>query len=607
MNLTDILKERLLVFDGGMGTELYNRHIFTNRSYDEVCLSMPSLVEQIHNDYVKAGADVLTTNSFGANAICLKAFGFAEKAEAIAEAAARLARKCADACTTRKILVAGSVGPIPTLNSSAEARVAAYAAQVKALLKGGADFIIFETLSGREAAREACLAIQQAGDEIPFVLSHAIPAEVKPDAEYMRRRLALFRGLPRPQALGLNCCIGPARMLTALEAAAGVASLPLIVQPNAGVSKLVDGRHLYLCSPEYLFTYAVRYVNLGARGIGGCCGISPSHITELSRAVKPLSRASAAIEVKEETLQGAPGVTEAPLAGRSELGRRLAAHEWVTTIEMTAPSSWDATKMIEKAKLCKEHGVTCLNVPDGPRACPKLSALIASMLIQREAGIEAVLHICGRDRNIVALQSEMLGAAACGVKNVLLITGDPPKLGNYSFASGVFDTDSIGLVKLQKALNRGVDFGGSVIQPPTAAVVGVGADPNAIDFDREVRRMREKAEAGADYITTQPVFDPDSLFRFMDAIADLNLPVIAGIWPLTSLRNATFMRNEVPGVTVPDEVMRRMSEPETGEAQMAVGLQIAKEAVERIRSRVAGIQVSAPFGKVQLAFEVMGK
>ena len=607
INLTEILKERLLVFDGGMGTELYARHIFTNRSYDEVCLSMPSLVEQIHNDYIKAGADVITTNSFGANSICLKQFGLADKAAAISTAAAKIARKCADACTSRKIYVAGSVGPIPSIAASTSVRIDAYSAQIKSLIAGGADFIIFETLPSREAAREACLAMQKAESDMPFVLSHSIPDNITPTAENVPRRLALFKGLPRPQAIGFNCGIGPARMLTTLEFAVKSTNLPIIVQPNAGISKVIDGRRLYLCSPEYLFTYAIRYANLGARGIGGCCGITPQHIAELSRAVKPLSKATSIIEIKDNPQQATQTVEEKPLAQRSELGRRLANHEWITTVEMTAPSSWDTTKFIEKARLCKEHGITCLNVPDGPRACPKLSALVASMLIQKEVGIEAVLHICGRDRNTIALQADMLGAAACGIRNVLLITGDPPKLGNYSFASGVFDTDSIGLVKIQKLLNRGMDLGGQIINPPTEAVVGVGADPNAIDFDREVRRMREKAEAGADYITTQPVFDPASLFRFMDAIEDLHLPVIAGIWPLTSLRNALFMRNEVPGVTVPDDVMRRMSEPESGEEQMAVGLQIAKEAVEAIRSRVAGIQVSAPFGKVQLAFNVMEK
>jgi len=245
-------------------------------------------------------------------------------------------------------------------------------------------------------------------------------------------------------------------------------------------------------------------------------------------------------------------------------------------------------------------------VPDGPRASPRLSALVTAALIQQKAGIETVLHICGRDRNTIGLQADMLGAAALGIRNILFITGDPPKLGNYSFATGVFDTDSIGLVRIQKGMNKGIDIGGQPVKPATETVAGVGADPNAIDFEREVRRMREKVAAGADYITTQPVFDPDALFRFMDAIADLKVPIIAGIWPLVSLKNALFMRNEVPGVVVPDSILERMSSRDTAEAQLAEGIAIAKEAVERICARVAGVQVSAPFGRIQAAFDVLG-
>ncbi len=605
ISLNKILGERLLVFDGAMGTELYSRHIFTNRSYDEVCLSIPTLVTQIHQDYIAAGADVITTNSFGANSISLRSYGLGEKAGAIAKAAAALARRAADSCAERKILVAGSIGPIFSLASTPDAREKALAEQAAALIEGGVDFIIFETLPNRDAAEEACRAMALLPEEFPFVLSHAISDDSQLDSG-ISSRLAPFPGLPRPQALGLNCGTGPARMLSALELALKSTDLPLIVQPNAGVPRMQDGRQLYLCSPEYLFTYAQRYVSLGARAIGGCCGTTPAHIAEMARALKPFAKAFSRIEVKAEAQPCDQALQdERPLAERSALGRKLATGQWIKMVEMTPPNSWQVDKLLEKARLCKENGIDTLNVPDGPRACPRLSALVTAAIIQKETGMETVLHVCGRDRNMIGLQSDMLGAAACGLRNFLFITGDPPKLGNYSFASGVFDTDSIGLVRLVKHMNRGIDMGGQPVKPATEAVAGVGADPNAIDFDREVRRMREKAEAGADYVTTQPVFDPDALFRFMDAIADLNLPVIAGIWPLVSLRNAMFMRNEVPGVVVPDEIMRRMSEPATGEGQLAAGIAIAREAIERIRGRVAGVQVSAPFGRVQAAFDVL--
>ncbi|MBQ9366146.1 MAG: bifunctional homocysteine S-methyltransferase/methylenetetrahydrofolate reductase [Victivallales bacterium] len=655
LNLSQILQERLLVFDGAMGTELYARHVFTNRSYDEVCLSTPKLVSAIHEDYVKAGADVLTTNSFGANAISLKQFGLMDKAKQINLAAAQLARAAADGCKDRKILVAGSIGPIFTLTGTRETRIQALADQAKALLEGGVDFIIFETLPSRDTAMEASMAMQ--GIDAPFVLSFSIPEEgdlaavvrqrlawwsLNPfqvpkaflrdlgvnetaHSDYVRKHLHQndqkgqedvtdlgntthppFEGLPQPAALGLNCGTGPDTMLTALEHAVKVTSLPLIVQPNAGVPRMRDGRQLYLCSPEYLFTYAQRYISLGARAIGGCCGTTPAHIAELARALKPFAKAlhnAPVIQVKED---GAAMVPEKPLAERSKLGYKLANHQWITTVELTPPNSWQTDKVIEKAILCREHDIDTLNIPDGPRASPRLSALVTGMLVQQQAGIEAVVHICGRDRNMIALQSDMLGAAACGLRNFLLITGDPPKLGNYSFASGVFDTDSIGLVRLQKHLNGGIDLGGQPVKPATEAVVGVGADPNALDFDREVSRTREKVAAGADYITTQPVFDPQALFRFMDAISDLNIPVLAGIWPLVSYRNAEFMRNEVPGVVVPDAIMKRMAEASNDE-QLATGVKIAQEAIEAVRSRVAGVQVSAPFGRVQVAFDVLQK
>ena len=603
INLSEILQKRLLVFDGAMGTELYARHIFTNRSYDEVCLSTPKLVSEIHEDYVKAGADVLTTNSFGANAISLKQFGLMDKMREINLAAAQLTRKAASGCKEREILVAGSIGPLSTLAGTREERVKALADQARALLEGGVDFLIFETLTSRDTALEASMAMQ--GIDAPFVLSFSIPDDGETGA-LVRQRFAPYEGLPQPAALGLNCGTGPDTMLTALEHAVKATHLPLIVQPNAGLPRMQDGRQLYLCSPEYLFTYAQRYISLGARAIGGCCGTTPAHIAELARALKPFAKAllnTPAIQVKED---GTIQVEEKPLAERSKLGFKLANHQWVTTIELTPPNSWQTDKVIEKATLCRDHGIDCLNIPDGPRASPRLSALVTGMLVQQKAGIEAVVHICGRDRNMIALQSDMLGAAACGLRNFLFITGDPPKLGNYSFASGVFDTDSIGLVRLQKHLNRGVDLGGQPVKPATEAVIGVGADPNALDFEREVRRMREKVAAGADYITTQPVFAPEALFRFMDAISDLNVPVIAGIWPLVSYRNAEFMRNEVPGVVVPDSIMRRMSEA-ANDQQLATGVAIAQEAIEAVRSKVAGVQVSAPLGRVQVAFDVLRK
>ena len=606
-DLVRFFTNQLVIFDGATGTELYRRHVFTNRCYDELCLSEPKLVSDIYRDYLRAGADVLTTNSFGAQRLALKKFGLADKCSAINEAAARLARQAVeDQHRVGTALVAGSLGPIATTGTSSAERIDMWLEQARGLLAGGADLLLFETLPNREAADEARSVMQLIGGDQAFILSHAVADDGDLDQAVQQRLLMPDDGRPLPAVIGFNCGMGPDKMLSILEIAVKYCDRPLLVQPNAGAPQHVDFRQLYLCSPEYLTTYALRYIALGARAVGGCCGTTPEHIADLARSVKPLGKSQ---QIAQVIAKAAPTETpqaeEVPLAERSRFGRKLAAGEWVTTVEISPPRGWQTADIVAKAKLCQEAGVDVINIPDGPRAAPRMSPIVTALHIQQQAGIEAVLHVCGRDRNFIGLQADLLGCSGCGIHNFLFITGDPPKLGNYGFASGVFDTDSIGLAKLQKDLNRGFDFGGQKIDPPTAAVIGVGADPNAIDFQREIDRLRQKAAAGADFVTTQPVFDPEALKRFVEAIADLHLPVIAGIWPLASLRNALFMKNEVPGVVVPDAIITRMEAANTREEQLATGIAIAREAVAAVRPYVAGVQVSAPLGNVRAALAVL--
>ncbi|MDY0175994.1 MAG: bifunctional homocysteine S-methyltransferase/methylenetetrahydrofolate reductase [Lentisphaeria bacterium] len=608
-NILEAIREQLLIFDGAMGTELYQRHVFTNRSYDELCLSDPELVIEVHQDYLRAGADVLTSNSYGANRSVLQKFGLADQVAAINHKAVELMRLSVERLAPqRQVYLAGSIGPLePGLRQKMprQEAVQAFVEQAEALSEAGVDFIIFETMPDREAALQASLAMSSLENPPPFVLSHAIP-DGEDLAEILAHRLQpLQAGLPAPFALGLNCGLGPARMLEALTAARTLTELPIIVQPNAGTPHKVENRQLYLCSPEYLSTYAQRYVNLGARGVGGCCGTNPEHIAELARSLKRLSQSYSSISVSEAQKPKAAAAQETALAEKSRLGQKLARGEWIKSVEITPPRGWDTAQIISKARLCQQQGVDAINVPDGPRAAPRLSALITALKIEQEAGIEAVLHVCSRDRNYLALQADLLGSAAVGLRNFLFITGDPPKLGGYGYASGVFDTDSIGLVSLQKHLNQGIDLGGQQIQPPSAAVIGVGADPNAIDFNREITRLQAKIEAGAEFIITQPVFDVEALHKFMRVIAEWKIPVIAGIWPLASLRNALFMKNEVPGVLVPDSIVRRIEKAQTREEQLACGIQIAREALAELRGMVAGVQVSAPLGNVNAALEVL--
>jgi homocysteine S-methyltransferase len=603
--LTRFFNDQLVIFDGAMGTELYRRHIFTNRSYDEVCVSDPALVESIHEAYLTAGADVLTTNTYGANEQSLSQHGLSPRMDEINAAGVRVACRARDSRDWgRQILIAGSVGPLRTKGTSSEERVEILRRQAESLLRAGVDFLMFETLPSREAALEARKAMSAFPEDTAFVLSHSMPDGASPEEDIVHRAVFAEDGLPQAFAVGFNCGLGPSAMLKIVEQAVKICDVPVIVQPNAGSPTSVDNRQLYLCDPEYMSTYAVRYAALGVRAIGGCCGTSPDHIRDLANTVKPLGRKRIEIKVAEEK-EGVSLVPERPLAERSRLGAKLASGEWITTIEIQPPRSWNLESIIEKAKVCKEAGIDVINVPDGPRASPRLSPLVTCLKIQENAGIETVLHVCSRDMNFIGLQAQLLGCAAAGVNNILFITGDPPKLGNYSFASGVFDTDSIGLVTLQKHLNQGIDLGGQKIDPPTAAVMGVGADPNALDFDREIRRLREKVEAGANFVTTQPVFDVAALERFLDAISDLKVSVIAGIWPLASLRNALFMKNEVPGGVVPDWIIDRMKSFDTREEQLAIGIEIARDTLSKIRSRVSGVQVSAPLGNVKTALAVL--
>lgn len=602
--MKNILQERLnaktVIFDGAMGTMLYHRNFFVNVSYENLCLTAAKVVSEIHTAYKDAGAEVLTTNSYGANFANLSKFGLGDKVREINIAAVRLARQAAG----DKLMVAGSAGPVDIENDDEAIKM--LAEQTQALLEAEVDFIIFETLSKKSDIARVLKTVEKIG-EFPYVLSCVFDIEgnlkdgtCKEDIFQM-----LDTAAAAPTAFGMNCGLGPDEMLIAFEKIAKISPYPVIVQPNAGLPKNVGGRTIAMCSPEYFTTYAMRYLALGAKGIGGCCGTTPEDIADMARSLNPLAKAQAhknILEVKEENA----GVEAVKFEERSTFAAKLAAKKWICNIEIVPPQGYQLENTIAKAIQCREAGFDAINIPDGPRASSRISAIAAACTIQREAGIETILHQCCRDKNLIGMQSDLLGCAALGIHNILFITGDPPKLGDYPFASGVFDIDSIGIIKIQNRLNHGLDLIGKPIPAPTAAVIGAGADPNAIDMEREIRRTREKINAGAEYIVTQPVFDPDALLRFIENVPELQkIPVIAGIWPLASLRNAEFMKNEVPGVTVPDRVIERMSAVRTKEEQLDVGIAIAKESIDKIRHAVAGVQISAPFGKVEIAIRVI--
>jgi len=595
-----------MVADGAMGTVLYSKGIFINRCFDELNLSMPALVKETHQEYVKAGAEIIETNTFGANRTRLAAFGFADKLKAINEAGVRLAREAAG----DSAFVAGAMGPlgvrIEPLGSIsfAEAR-AIFREQAQALVDAGIDLLILETFSDLNEIREAIYAARDAaGDDVLIIAQVTIDDSGNmPDGTSPENYTQKLGEWPA-DVIGLNCSVGPKATLETIERMKRFSEKPMSAMPNAGLPAVVEGRKIYLCSPEYMAQYARRFLWAGVKIVGGCCGTTAEHIKLIrseARSLQPHT-AGTTVTVDEPAVQ-ARALPKVHIAEKSKLGAKLAANKFVAFVEILPPRGVDASKEIEGAKLCAAHGIDCINVPDGPRASARLSAQVTCQLIQEQAGIEAVLHFCCRDRNILGIQSELLGAHTVGVRNLICITGDPPRMGTYPEATAVFDVDSIGLTNIVNNLNRGLDIGGNPMGSQTALLLGVGANPGALNLDEEIRRLEWKAEAGAEYIVTQPVFDVGLLETFLRRIEKFKLPVVCGIWPLTSYRNAEFMVNELR-VPVPEELLERMRSADNAEKARQEGIAIAQEMVLQTRQLVAGVQLSAPFGRYSMAIEV---
>jgi homocysteine S-methyltransferase len=601
------LQSKIVVADGAMGTMLYAKGIFINRCFDELNLSSPALVKEIHQEYVKAGAEIVETNTFGGNRVRLGAFGFAEKLRAINEAGVRLAREAAG----EKAFVAGALGPLglpieplgPT--SYAEARTI-FREQANALFGAGVDLFVLETFYELSELREAIHAVREAaGPEMVIVAQVTVEDDGNlRDGTSTETFTRSLNELP-VDVIGVNCSAGPRVALETIEKMLAFTSKALSAMPNAGLPATVEGRNIYLCSPEYMAQYARRFLQAGVRMIGGCCGTTPDHIKLICsevRSLQPVQR-TAAVTVAEETKTEAKRLAKIPVAEKSQLGAKLTAGKFVAFVEILPPRGVNASKEIEGARLCRDAGIDCINVPDGPRASARLSAQVTCQMIQQQAGIEAVLHFCCRDRNILSIQSELLGANTVGVRNLICITGDPPRMGTYPDATAVFDVDSIGLTNIVNNLNQGLDIGGNPIGSQTSLLIGVGANPGALNMDEELRRFAWKVEAGAEYVVTQPVFDLDLLEYFLKRTEQYRIPIIAGIWPLTSFRNAEFMVNELR-VPVPQTYMERMRRADSAEKARAEGILIAQEMCARIRSMVQGAQLSAPFGRYEMAVQV---
>ena len=636
--------------DGAMGTMLYDRGIFINRCFDELNLSQPEVVAGINAEYLQAGAQIVETNTFGANAFRLERYGLRDRVREINLAGVRIARQCVAQIAQKQAteaFVAGAIGPLgvplaPKGELTLDQARAAFAEQIAALAEGGpgvgADLLIVETMTSLAEAGEAIRAARQVAPGLRIVVMMTVDEDGNcldgTTPEIAAERLTKWGA----DVIGCNCSDGPATVLTVIERMRLATRLPLAAMPNAGLPRAVEGRNIYMASPEYMASFARKFIHAGASLIGGCCGTTPNHIRAMKSAMRALQAqedsvrrdaaglgvaghesaaagqsslqadSEAAVEAAGPSYRPKPIVSQVeplPLAQRSRVGALIASGQFCTLVEIVPPKGIDCTKEIEGAALLHRLGVNAINVPDSPRASARMSAQSLCIQIQQKVGIETVLHYTCRDRNLLSIQSDLIGASSIGLKNILCLTGDPPKMGNYPDATAVFDVDAIGLTGIVRNLNYGLDLGTNPIGASTGFTLACAANPGFSDIDYEVRRFARKVEAGAEYAITQPVFDLRLLEQFLRRIEPFRIPLIAGIWPLISLRNAEFLKNDLK-ISMPDAILTRMAAAATPEAARAEGIRIAQQMLAEARTMVQGCQVSAPFGKYTAAAQVLG-
>jgi homocysteine S-methyltransferase len=608
----EALAEGPLLFDGAMGSLLYDRGVFHTRSYDELNLSQPKLIRSIHREYLDAGAQILETNSFGANRIALAKHGHSDRIAEFNRAAVELARHVAD----NRAYIAGAVGPTGIKFAVAPSRersraVEALAEQVELLAQAGVDLIVLETFTGILEMEAAIEAARQAAPQLPIVAQMVFDPHGRVEGELTAEDVARRLIDAGANVVGANCGVGPAELYDVgtqmIEAGATVS-----IQPNAGFPSLVDNRTIYVANPEHFGVFARRMLKSGVRLVGGCCGTTPDHTRAMLGAVRMCGGAEitvpAMVSVPTQRAATEPAPERyavVPLAERSRLGARLAAGEFTVSVELGAPAGTSDAKLVQNIRALLAAGVDVVNVADGPRASARTGNLAVCAKVQALTGVEPILHVCTRDRNYLGLVSHLLGAHALGIRNLVIITGDPPKMGDYPFATPVYDLDSIGLLRMAATLNQGYDPAGKELEGYTSFVLATGAEPAAADYDRELRRLEEKRAAGAELVMTQPVYDPRVLERFLDDVAPLGIPVMVGILPLASHRNAEFLHNEVPGMQIPEEYRKRMARVGSGPEARVEGVRIAQEALAAVKHRVAGVYIMPPFDRVESAISVL--
>ncbi|HVH47093.1 MAG TPA: bifunctional homocysteine S-methyltransferase/methylenetetrahydrofolate reductase [Labilithrix sp.] len=624
--LLEALSAGPLVVDGAMGSQLFERGILHNACLEELCLSKPDLVRKVHEDYVRAGAQVLETNTFGSNAMRLEKYGLSGKVTELNEAAVRVAREAAGA----KAFVVGSIGPSgyflgDALSDDISKVRDALLEQAKVLVGAGVDGLVVETFRQTNELRLAIeSAVAAAGGKIPVIASASVDERSRMADGTTSGEIARLMREWGASAVGVNCCDGPMNVLEAITPMLEL-GLPVWAVPNAGLPRRVDERLVYVSTSEYFGVYARRMFKLGVKLIGGCCGTTPDHVRRIAAAARMAGAAERgatgegrSVEVEGTARAGetfaawsseppsTPGAAKCvPFAERSELSAKIARGRFVVSVEVNPPVGLDLGKALGAAKMLKAGGVDVINIADGARAQSRMGNVAMAMRVQEQCGMETILHVCGRDRNLLGTLAHLLSAQELGVKNLVIITGDPPKMGDFPDASAVYDLDSIGILKLAARLNHGVDPGGKPLGGATRFVLATGAEPAALNYERELARLKQKKDAGAEIVMTQPVYDPLVLEKFLDDIAPLGLPVLVGLLPLASFRNAEFLHNEVPGMQVPETVRERMRKAGSGPQARKEGVAIAREMLAAVRSRVAGAYVMPPLERYELALEVV--
>jgi homocysteine S-methyltransferase len=605
----------VLVVDGAMGTQLYERGVLYSACFEELNVSRPELVGKVHEDYIRAGSQVIETNTFGANALRLEKYGLQARVRELNAAGVQVAR----AAAAGQAYVAGAIGPSGYFLGEASAAdlkkvKAAFSVQARALVDGGVDALFVETIRQTPELRVAVEAAVEAAAGLPVVASVSLDESGRmadgTDAEEIARLVKEWGA----SVVGVNCSDGPMAVLAAVEKMVPL-GLPVLAAPNAGLPRRVDERMVYVSTPEYFGVYARRMIRVGVRLVGGCCGTTPEHIKRIAAAARMAAPSEGEPRTEEELSRAdITGVVPAILPGalqpvpfdqRSSLAAKVARGRFVVSVEVNPPVGLDPSRAVTAAKMLKEGGVDVVNIADGARAQARMSNLALAVRIEREVGLETIVHVCGRDRNLLGTLAHLLGAHDLGLRNLVIITGDPPKMGDFPDASAVYDLDSIGILKLAARLNHGVDPGGKALGATTRFVLATGAEPASLNYAREISRLHEKKAAGAELVMTQPVYDARVLERFLDDVAPLGLPVLVGLLPLASYRNAEFLHNEVPGMQVPDTVRERMRKAGSGAAARKEGVAIAREMLAAVRGRVAGAYVMPPLERYELALEVV--